>query len=80
MCIRDSHITSSENIAPFIPKKLNWAPKDINILPMFQIGIGFKWEIFDGKEGKSAVEKAKIDKEILQSKKSDAIDLSLIHI
>ena len=70
----DNHITSSENIAPFIPKKLNWAPKDINILPMFQIGIGFKWEIFDGKEGKSAVEKAKIDKEILQSKKSDAID------
>ena len=70
----DNLITSSENIAPFIPKKLNWAPKDINILPMFQIGIGFKWEIFDGKEGKSAVEKAKIDKEILQSKKSDAID------
>ena len=41
---------------------------------MFQIGIGFKWEIFDGKEGKSAVEKAKIDKEILQTKKSDALD------
>ena len=69
----DQLIYSSENIAPMIPKKFNWAPKDINVFPMFQAGVGFKWEILDGNEGKHAVEKAKIDKEILESKKKDAL-------
>jgi outer membrane protein TolC len=40
---------------------------------MFTAGIGFKWEVFDGNEGKHAIEKAKIDKEILESKQKDAI-------
>ena len=69
----DNLLYSSKNIAPFIPKKFNAAPNNINIFPMFQAGIGFKWEIFDGNEGKHLVEKAKIDKEILESKRNDAI-------
>lgn len=67
-------LTSSENILPFLPSKLNFEPKGIAVFPLFQIGIGFKWDILDGNEGKSAVQKAKIDKEILQSKKWDALE------
>lgn len=73
MGLYDNLIFSSENIAPLIPKKLNIAPKDVNIFPLFQAGVGFKWDILDGNEGKAAIEKAKIDKEILESKKSDAL-------
>jgi hypothetical protein len=35
-------------------------------------GVGFKWEIFDGKEGKHAEELAKVNKEMLQTQKYDA--------
>jgi hypothetical protein len=61
-------ITSSENIAPFIPKKLNWASKGINVLPMFQIGIGFKWEIFDGKEESLPLKKRKSTRKFCKAK------------
>jgi outer membrane protein TolC len=44
----------------------------LNLFPIFQAGIGFKWDVFDGNEGKHEVEKAKIEREILESKKSDA--------
>ena len=34
--------------------------------------IGFKWEIFDGNEGKTSIKEASINKEILINKKADA--------
>ena len=39
---------------------------------MLTAGVGFKWEIFDGKEGKHAEELAKVNKEMLQTQKYDA--------
>ena len=47
-------------------------PANTSIFPLFQAGVGFKWDIFDGNEGKHQVEKAKIEKEILENKKRDA--------
>lgn len=69
----DNLFYSSKNLSAPISQKFNWAPKDMNVFPFFQAGIGFKWDILDGNEGKAAVEKAKIDKEILESKKADAL-------
>ncbi|MCE3074817.1 TolC family protein [Chryseobacterium gwangjuense] len=74
-----SRIKTSENIIPAIPEigyggaKLDWKPTNINILPLITAGVGFKWEVFDGKEGKHAEETAKIGKEILQNQKEDAL-------
>lgn len=67
-----NHITTSKDLVQNFVPKLDVSPNDINVLPMFQIGVGFKWDILDGNEGKSAIERAKIDKEILESKRKDA--------
>lgn len=68
----NNNISTSNEIGTQIGKKLNLNPANINILPLVQAGVGFKWEIFDGNEGKHSVEKAKIEKEILENKKHDA--------
>ncbi len=74
-----SRIKTSENVIPAIPEigyagaKLDWRPTNINILPLITAGVGFKWEIFDGNEGKHAEETAKIGKEVLQNQKEDAL-------
>ncbi|MDO5615612.1 MAG: TolC family protein [Cruoricaptor ignavus] len=68
----DNHIKTGKDI-PVIGRTLNLSPSGINVFPLFQAGVGFKWDILDGNEGKHAVETAKIEKDILQNKKSDAI-------
>lgn len=68
----NNHIATSKDIIPNSGKKLDWSPENINVFPLVQAGVGFKWDIFDGKEGKHAIAKARIDKQILESKKSDA--------
>lgn len=74
-----NRIKSSENVVPAVPalgyegKKLDWSPNNINVFPLITAGIGFKWEIFDGKEGKHAEETAKVGKEVLQNQKEDAL-------
>lgn len=74
-----SRIKTSENVIPAVPAigyegaKLDWRPTNINILPLFTAGVGFKWEIFDGREGKHAEETARIGKEVLLNKKEDAL-------
>ncbi|MBO9730862.1 MAG: TolC family protein [Chitinophaga sp.] len=74
-----SRVKSSDNIIPPIPaigypgRKLDWRPTNLNILPLLTAGVGFKWEIFDGREGKHAIETARIDRELLQNQKYDAL-------
>ncbi len=65
-----SNINTSKDVLPGYKLDLN--PTSINIFPIFQAGIGFKWEIFDGNEGKHNVEHAKVEREILETKKRDA--------
>lgn len=74
-----NRIKSSENVIPAVPilgyegKELDWRPNNINVFPLITAGVGFKWEIFDGKEGKHAEETAKVGKEVLQNQKEDAL-------
>ena len=68
----NSNIATSKELLPNTGKKLDMNPANTRIFPLFQAGVGFKWDIFDGNEGKHQVEKAKIEKEILENKKRDA--------
>lgn len=74
-----NRIRTSDNVTPAIPligyegARLDWRPNNINVLPLVMAGVGFKWDIFDGREGKHAEEKAKIGKEVLQNQKEDAL-------
>ncbi|WP_258932527.1 TolC family protein [Flavobacterium oreochromis] len=68
----NGHLSSSKNLIPNIDKKLNTNLTNKHLFPIFQVGLGFKWEIFDANEGSHEVEKSKIEKEILENKKSDA--------
>ncbi|WHF52331.1 TolC family protein [Chryseobacterium gotjawalense] len=67
----NSNISTSKDLLPNTGKKLDMNPANTNVFPLFQAGIGFKWDVFDGNEGKHLVEKAKIEKEILENKKRD---------
>lgn len=67
------HIYTSKEIIPNTGKKLDLHPNSLNAFPIFQAGIGFKWNPFDGNQGKREIEKNKIEKQILESKKTDAI-------
>lgn len=64
------HLSSSK---PVIAggDKLSTSMPNVNILPMYNIGIGAKWDIFDGKEGKREVQKAKIEMEKTANSKRD---------
>ena len=68
----NNNISTSKELFPNTGKKLDLNPANINVLPLVQAGVGFKWDVFDGNEGKHLVEKAKIEKEILENKKRDA--------
>ncbi|SHK54197.1 Outer membrane protein TolC [Epilithonimonas mollis] len=67
----NTNLSSSKALIPGSGTKLDYDLTNLNLFPIFQAGIGFKWDIFDGNEGKHEIEKAKIEKEILESKKSD---------
>ena len=68
----NGNISTSKELLPNSGKKLDFSPSNLNVLPLVQAGVGFKWDVFDGNEGKHLVEKAKIEKEILENKKRDA--------
>lgn len=68
----NNNISTSKELLPNSGKKLDLNPANLNVFPLVQAGVGFKWDIFDGNEGKHSVEKAKIEKEILENKKRDA--------
>lgn len=68
----NGNISTSKELLPNSGKKLDFNPSNLNVLPLVQAGVGFKWDVFDGNEGKHLVEKAKIEKEILENKKRDA--------
>lgn len=68
----NNHISTSKDLIQGINSKVDINPSNLNVFPLFQAGVGFKWDVFDGNEGKVAVEGAKINKEILENKKKDA--------
>lgn len=64
------HIYTDKNIGN---KEINRYSEPLSLFPRFEAGVGFKWNIFDGNQGKREVEKNKIDKEVLENKKADAL-------
>ncbi len=56
----NNNISTSKELLLNSGKKLDLNPANINVLPLVQAGVGFKWDVFDGNEGKHLVEKAKI--------------------
>ena len=47
----NTNISSSKELMPGTGAKLNYDLTNLNLLPIFQAGIGFKWDVFDGNEG-----------------------------
>lgn len=68
----DNHLSTSKEVIHGTGYKMDLNPSSLNVFPMIQAGIGFKWTLFDGKEGRHAVAEAKINKAILQNQKTDA--------
>ncbi|HOZ84390.1 MAG TPA: TolC family protein [Niabella sp.] len=68
------HITSAHELKAGSGKNLDWHPNNMNLLPVFQVGVGFKWNLFDGKEGKHEVAKSKIEKQLMEGKLNDVKD------
>lgn len=68
----NGHLSSSKNLFPNINNsKLNQDLTNKHLFPIFRVDLGFKWEIFDGNESSHEIEKSKIEKEVLENKKSD---------
>lgn len=58
---------------------LNLKSKHLQLAPALAVGVGVKWNIFDGKEASSQIEKAKIDLQIHENKMQDTKEkLSLL--
>jgi hypothetical protein len=48
----NTNLSSSKELMPGTGAKLDYDLTNLNLLPIFQAGIGFKWDVFDGNEGK----------------------------
>lgn len=68
------HLNSSKPVLPVGDRKLSTDMPNLNLLPMFNIGIGFKWDIFDGNAGKRAVQKAGLEVQKSENSKMDAME------
>ncbi len=61
---RDPMMISGQRLSQTIP--------DFNVLPLFSVGVGFKWDIFDGREGIHDVQKAKLELKMAENDKKEA--------
>lgn len=69
------HISSSKALLPgVIDNKLSASLPDINILPMFNVGVGLKWDLFDGHEGQHEIKAAQIEYKKTENEKRDATE------
>jgi outer membrane protein TolC len=68
----DGHISSSNPVSP--AGKLSASFPNLNVLPLFNVGIGVKWDVFDGKVGKREVQKAELDIHKVENQRQQAIE------
>lgn len=80
MGLYDNHLSTSKEMIYNTGYKLDWSPSRLHVFPIFQAGIGFQWDIFDGREGKKAIAEAQINKEILLNQKKDAEKLLKLNL
>ena len=55
-------------------QRLDYKFENFNVFPIFNAGIGLKWELFDGREGITAVKQAKIEKKMAENNQTDAVN------
>ncbi|MES1218815.1 MAG: TolC family protein, partial [Bacteroidota bacterium] len=55
-------------------QKLSSQMPGVHISPMLQAGVGFSWNLFDGKEGKHEVEKATLELQQTENNKKDLLE------
>lgn len=60
--------------------KISKNNRPIHLFPLFNIGVGMQWTIFDGKKGSAAVKLAKIDMEKLENDKAKALQLLTLNL
>lgn len=68
------HISSSDPLLPGGNKLSSSSMPNLNILPTFNIGVGLKWDVLDGKTGKRAVQKAAIDLQQTENDKKETVE------
>ena len=69
------HIGSSRPLLTGVPSnKLSASLPNLNILPMFNIGVGVKWDLFDGHEGDHEVKAAQIEYKKTENEKLEATE------
>lgn len=69
------HISSSNALLPgVINSKLSANLPNLNVLPMFNVGVGLKWDLFDGNEGHHEIKAAQIEFSKTENEKRDATE------
>jgi len=66
---------------PLIGGRFRSHTNKIEVVPNFTVGVGFKWDLFDGNKGKREVQQAKLEVKIAENEKAEAaekIKLNLI--
>jgi outer membrane protein TolC len=66
------HLSSSKPVLN--GEKLSSQMPALHISPLFQVGVGFSWDLLDGKEGKHAVEKATLELHQIENNKKDLFE------
>ena len=69
----DGHIKSSRPLMAE-GEKLSANMPNLNVLPMFNIGIGLKWDLFDGREGRREIQKSGIELQKTQNEKKEVLE------
>ncbi|GAA4441953.1 hypothetical protein GCM10023091_27920 [Ravibacter arvi] len=68
----DMHLKATE---PFpTGNTMSLTTNKLELLPNFSVGVGFKWDIFDGKKGKRDVQAANIDLQRAQNHKKETLE------
>src|SRR5690606_26303237 len=46
----------------------------LQLFPNFNVGVGFKWDLFDGNKGKREVQQARIETKKAENEKAEALE------
>lgn len=68
-----THISSSKPVLPN-GDKLSSSPPTLQIFPMLSVGIGVKWDLFDGRDGSHEVRRATLELKQTENDKRDATE------
>lgn len=70
-----------KNELPLIGGRFRSHTNKIEVAPNFTVGVGFKWDLFDGNKGKREVQQAKLEVKMAENEKAEAeekVKLNLI--